>query len=263
MSLTFYKYQGTGNDFILIDDRQGLFNLSNAQIEQLCHRRFGIGADGLMLLQNAEGYDFRMVYFNSDGRQSSMCGNGGRCITAFARQLGIAPNTPNQYYFIAIDGPHEAQILPDGQVSLRMQDVDLQNIALRPDETYTLNTGSPHYVAFVPQLADCDIARQGATIRYSREFAQHGINVNFAQIAAADRLLLATYERGVEAPTYSCGTGATAAALAFYLQSDAPSPIQLQTDGGPLFVSFARHADRFTDIYLQGPATFVFSGQIN
>ena len=272
MRIPFYKYQGAGNDFVLIDNRAGDFKATAAEIANICHRRFGIGADGLMLLQNLAGYDFEMVYFNADGRESSMCGNGGRCIVAFAARLGIAPKTENSYYFMAVDGAHDAHILADGQVSLAMQDVDLHTITQPAENCYCLNTGSPHYVAFVDTLEGIDVARQGAAIRYSEPYlSQGGINVNFVSPrpdnVQLDKLNLATYERGVEAPTYACGTGATAAALAYHLRTAAASPIQLLTDGGALIVSFdtiykANSTDllKFTDICLTGGAEFVFSG---
>lgn len=272
MRIPFYKYQGAGNDFVLIDNRAGDFKATAAEIAKICHRRFGIGADGLMLLQNLAGYDFEMVYFNADGRESSMCGNGGRCITAFAAHLGIAPKTENTYYFMAVDGAHDAHILADRQVSLAMQDVDFQTITQPAQNCYCLNTGSPHYVAFVDTLEGIDIAQQGAAIRYSEPYlSQGGINVNFVSPCPdnvqLDKLNLATYERGVEAPTYACGTGATAAALAYHLRTAAASPIQLLTDGGTLIVSFdtiykANSTDllKFTDICLTGGAEFVFSG---
>ena len=155
----FYKYQGTGNDFILIDNRSGAFNLNSTQIEQLCHRRLGIGADGLMLLNAHPTYDFEMIYFNADGLPGSMCGNGGRCITQFAHDLGINKSTFN---FLAVDGPHEAEILTDKRISLRMIDVD-QISASGTD--FILNTGSPHLVRIVKQLDSFHVFEICLTIR--------------------------------------------------------------------------------------------------
>jgi diaminopimelate epimerase len=279
MLTSFYKYQGAGNDFVLIDNRAEDFKGTAADIAKICHRRFGVGADGLMLLQNLAGYDFEMIYFNADGRASSMCGNGGRCITAFAARLGIVPKTENTYYFMAVDGAHDAQILANAQVSLAMQDVDFQDIAQPFENCYTLNTGSPHYVAFVDNLDNIDVARQGAAIRYSEPYlSQGGINVNFVSPQIIDNQLnslnlnslnLATYERGVEAPTYACGTGATAAALAYHVRTASPSPIRLLTEGGALVVSFdtiykenSIIIEKFVHIRLIGGAEFVFSGTL-
>lgn len=274
MRIRFYKYQGAGNDFVLIDNRTSDFKATAAQIANICHRRFGVGADGLMLLQNLANYDFEMVYFNADGRESSMCGNGGRCITAFAARLGIVPKTENTYYFMAVDGAHDAAILADSQVSLAMQDVDFETITQPAQNCYCLNTGSPHYVAFVDTLEGIDVAQQGAAIRYSEPYlSQGGINVNFVSPRLDNTQLaplnLATYERGVEAPTYACGTGATAAALAYHVRTAAASPIELLTDGGTLIVSFepiykANTTDllKFTHIRLTGGAQFVFSGEL-
>ena len=257
-SIPFHKYQGTGNDFILIDQRhqQYLTRQDTKQINRLCDRKFGIGADGLILLEEKAGYDFQMIYFNSDGRESSMCGNGGRCITAFAAECGIEKET---YVFWAIDGEHKAHIRPDGWVELKMSDVKQVEVG---DDYYILDTGSPHYVVFVEDLDDINVKENGAVIRYGSRFKREGINVNFAE-AQDKKLLVGTYERGVEDETLSCGTGVTACAIAFYLQSKQQSArdLPIQAKGGDLRVRFSSgDKNAFSDIWLSGPAERVFKG---
>lgn len=254
----FHKYHGTGNDFVIIDDRQQLFpDTDVALIEAMCKRRFGVGADGLMLLRNAEGYDFRMVYFNSDGRQSSMCGNGGRCIVQFAHALGIVGSSTS---FIAIDGPHEAKVLPDGQISLKMVDVAECNTV---GTDHVLDTGSPHFVRFVASTEKVDVFKEGRAVRRSEPFTKEGINVNFVQVVDDNEVNIRTYERGVEDETFSCGTGVTAAAIAFAQNThpDLSTPIKLNTLGGPLQVSLQQQGGSFNNIWLTGPAVKVFVGE--
>lgn len=255
--MQFYKYQGTGNDFVIIDDRNQTFTLDTPAIAALCHRRFGVGADGLMLLQNADGYDFRMVYFNSDGTPGTMCGNGGRCLVRFAADQGIVTD---KAHFIAVDGPHLAYITPE-KISLQMQDV--AHIAQHDDDYFT-NTGSPHVVRFVQQVQFTDVKNIGAAIRYSEAYqSQHGTNVNFAEKLDPQTIFVRTYERGVEDETYSCGTGVTAAALVSHATKGMPSPIQIKTLGGELAVQFEGNSmDGFTQIFLIGPAKHVFTGEI-
>lgn len=256
MTIQFYKYQGTGNDFILIDNRAKGISLTKDQVAFLCHRRFGVGADGLMLLEHAEGYDFRMVYYNSDGGESTMCGNGGRCITAFAKKLGLIDKVAS---FIAIDGPHFATINEDDTVSLHMQDVQEINIA---DGHTTLNTGSPHYVQWVNDVQNTDVFTEGRRIRNQDEFQPKGINVNFVQLQNG-KLWVRTYERGVEDETLSCGTGVTASAIAATAKATGEFNTTLHTPGGTLNVSFTKDsADTAKNVVLSGPATFVFEGTV-
>lgn len=255
--MKFYKYQGTGNDFIVVDDREATFSLNKNQIHTLCDRRFGIGADGLMLLQNATDYDFRMVYYNSDGTEGTMCGNGGRCLVRFAHDLGIIQNSTE---FIAVDGPHQAEVFPD-RISLKMQDVDsIENL----DNAHYTNTGSPHYVRFCPNLKEFNVFENGAKIRYSEEFKnQNGTNVNFVEEIGENELFVRTYERGVENETYSCGTGVTAAALIAHHSKNIKSPISIKTIGGNLQVSFEKNnQNMYINIYLIGPAVKVYEGFI-
>jgi diaminopimelate epimerase len=259
MLLTFYKYQGTGNDFIMVDNRLNSFPKENTQlIEQLCDRRFGIGADGLILLENHTTYDFKMVYFNSDGNESSMCGNGGRCLVAFAKQLGIIEATAE---FEAVDGYHFAKIIGDDLVSLQMKDVD--RIAVHQDYSF-LNTGSPHHVQLVSDLKNLDVKTEGAKIRYSDLYGKAGSNINFVHQIENDIFAVRTYERGVEDETLSCGTGATAVAIAMHHVGKTKSnSVDLQVEGGKLSVQFKENNGVYSDVFLVGPATFVFEGTID
>jgi len=268
LNLTFYKYQGTGNDFIMIDDREQLFPVENTSlVAHLCDRKFGIGADGLILLQNHPDHPFYMKYYNADGNESSMCGNGGRCIAAFAAQLGVITETTR---FLAIDGPHDSVIHAEENgsrfVKLKMKSVT--EIDKRTIATYVLNTGSPHYVHFTEQnLTEMDIVTEAKRIRYNDEFAAVGINVNFIHEVGETAIAIRTYERGVEDETLSCGTGVTAAALSLALRKKLPSGnylINVKTMGGDLRVSYDFDADEgtFANVWLQGPATFVFKGTI-
>ncbi|MBL7931511.1 MAG: diaminopimelate epimerase [Bacteroidia bacterium] len=258
MIIPFYKYQGTGNDFILIDNRNKDISLTNEQVAFLCHRRFGIGADGLILLELEAAVDFRMVYYNSDGNTSSMCGNGGRCITAFAKYLGVIEDKAK---FMASDGLHEASIDNHGMVSLKMQDVKQVESG---EDFFFLNTGSPHYVKFVNDIEHFDVYNQGKMIRNSERFHEEGTNVNFIEKKEED-LFVRTYERGVEDETYSCGTGVTAAALVAALKgiSTGKNNCIIKTKGGSLEVTFEKVLEQnFYNIWLKGPATSVFSGSI-
>ncbi|WP_026461678.1 diaminopimelate epimerase [Adhaeribacter aquaticus] len=257
MELTFYKYQGTANDFVMVDNRNLHFDVTNQKLVHfLCERRIGIGADGLILLQNREGYDFEMVYFNADGRLGSMCGNGGRCTVQFAKQLGVITD---KAYFLAADGDHYATISDEGLVSLKMNDVQAIECS---DDFYYLNTGSPHYVSFVEELTNYDVFEKGKNIRYNDRFQAEGTNVNFAELPVeTNELFVRTYERGVEDETFSCGTGVTATAIAASYKGLA-SPVKIKTLGGKLEVSFNRDGEKVTDIYLTGPAQLVFEGKI-
>ncbi len=258
MRIQFYKYQGTGNDFVIIDHRKPFINHDDHQlIANLCDRKFGVGADGLILLENKAGYDFEMVYFNADGRQSSMCGNGGRCIVAFARYLEIIKEKAS---FLAIDGPHQATCKEGGTVELLMNDVlDVED----NEDHYVLDTGSPHYVTFLKDQLSFDVYQAGKAIRYSDRFKENGINVNFVS-PKENGILVSTYERGVEDETLSCGTGVTAAAIAHAIKTDIQHPVEIPiySKGGRLSVKLSPGKSGFSNIWLCGPATLVFEGQI-
>jgi len=259
MNIHFYKYQGAGNDFILVDNRNNVINHHNpALIAHLCDRRFGIGGDGVLFLQNHEGYDFEMVYYNADGQPSSMCGNGGRCIVAFAKYLGIIETETN---FLAVDGPHYAKISATGDwVSLQMIDVD--QISLDED-AYVLNTGSPHYIKLTDNLKTKDIYTEGKAIRNNDTYRAKGINVNFVE-PNGEGYFVRTFERGVEDETYACGTGVTAVALAMAKHNHQNGHINtpIKVLGGDLNIRFDYDGEKFSGIFLEGPAVKVFEGEV-
>ena len=257
MKFKFHKYQGTGNDFIIIDNRDNAISLTESQINNLCDRKFGVGADGLMLLENHKESDFFMKYYNSDGNESTMCGNGGRCLVQFAKSLNIIEKETT---FKAIDGEHKAIINSNSTVSLQMLDVHEINIV---NTNYYLNTGSPHYITFRENIDKIDVYNRGREIRYSAEFEPNGTNVNFVEVQNG-KIYVRTYERGVENETLSCGTGVTASAIcaSLYTKSDKNS-YDIITKGGNLNVSFKKiDKNIYTDIWLTGPAEFVFEGEI-
>lgn len=258
MKAHFHKYQGTGNDFVILDNRDGRYDdLTPGQIMFLCDRRFGIGADGLMLLNTKEGYDFEMKYYNADGRESSMCGNGGRCLVQFANDIGIIKS---DYKFLAVDGEHEASLNTDGSVSLKMVDVDGIE---EHDGNSVLNTGSPHYVESCNDVSLVDVVKKGRERRNSQPFKHEGINVNFVQNTAhPDHIIVRTYERGVEDETLSCGTGVTAAAIVFAHNDNGFNHVEVDTPGGRLHVEFDKIDDTYRDVWLTGPAIKVFEGDI-
>ena len=254
----FYKYHGAGNDFILIDNRTNNFVIDNQKINQLCNRRLGIGADGLILLNSSanSSVDFNMQYFNADGFEGSMCGNGGRCIVAFAKRLGfIEKNT----IFAGIDGLHKAEVLDSNETRLdiRLQMKDVEEI-LPFDDGNFLNTGSPHVVKFVDDIQIINILEEGKRIRYDSRL-ENGTNVNFVQIQNKS-IYVRTFERGVEDETLSCGTGVTASALVYAKNYSVISPVTVHTQGGKFTVSFDYTNNLFTNIWLQGETCFVFKG---
>jgi len=258
MKLQFEKYHGNGNDFIIIDDRTLSFKASKRKIHQLCDRRFGIGADGLMLVRNSEKANFEMVYYNSDGALGTMCGNGGRCIAAFAYSHKMVLE---KITFAAVDGLHEAAInkAEEGlcDVSLEMRPV---NKVVKYDKSYFINTGSPHHIEFVADADATDVYNTGKEIRNSKKYAKEGTNVDFVEIKG-DSFYVRTYERGVEDETLSCGTGVIASAIAAFLETG-NKDWRIKTRGGNFEVTFNSDGDRFTDIWLRGPAQCVFKGEI-
>ena len=254
----FYKYHGAGNDFVLIDNRTKSFIIDSEQIKAICDRRLGVGADGLILLHSSDlqGVDFEMQYFNSDGFEGSMCGNGGRCIVAFAKQLQIIDN---QTTFLGIDGLHTAEIISSegnkSEISLQMTDV--QEIKCF-DDGYFLDTGSPHFVKFVDNVCTINVLEEGKKIRYDSRF-EHGTNVNFVEIQGKNTIFVRTFERGVEDETLSCGTGVTASALVFASLNPELQDVIIKTLGGKFSVNFNRN-NKFSHIFLQGETCFVFKG---
>jgi diaminopimelate epimerase len=260
MTIHFHKYQGAGNDFILIDHRMtNLKNIDNNLIKKLCDRRFGIGADGLMFLLNHAEFDFEMVYYNADGNLGSMCGNGGRCIVAFAKHLGIIDSEAN---FLAVDGPHYAKISAEGNwVDLQM--INVEQVA-KDGNAYVLNTGSPHYVEEVTNLKDLDVFNAGKNIRNNQTYKAQGINVNFVE-DKGDHLFVRTFERGVEDETYACGTGVTAVALSMakHLHQAGHIETDIKVLGGDIIVKFDYDGHVFTNIFLCGPAEKVFEGNVS
>jgi len=257
MDLVFYKYQGTGNDFIIVDNRESKIELQREYIKDLCDRRFGIGADGLMLMNNRTGYDFDMLYYNSDGNRSSMCGNGGRCMVMFAYNMGLRKS---EYLFNAIDGEHKAAVADNGWINLKMKDVDSVET---PFSDFILDTGSPHYVKPVSDVWNINVVKEGREIRYGKRFADKGINVNFVELNADGNISVRTYERGVEDETLSCGTGVTASALVFAHNENGFNHINVKTPGRNLAVEFDKIGEAsYKNVWLSGPATFVFKGEI-
>lgn len=254
MNLTFYKYQGTGNDFVMIDNRTKIFPKNNTdKISQICDRHFGVGADGIILIENDEEYDFKMIYFNADGSQT-FCGNGGRCAVAFAKFLNIIDKKTT---FLAFDGQHFAEI-NDGIISLHMIDVD--EIDVKENSVFAY-TGTQHHVEMVDELDDYPVFTNGKKIRYS--YADPGSNVNFAQQINENTFRVRTYEKGVEDETLACGTGVTAVAIAMHkTQKTKSNSISLPVEGGLLEVSFTEQNGKYTNIFLKGPAEFVFKGAI-
>ena len=259
MIVGFYKYQGTGNDFIILDNRNNQYDgLTSKEVSFLCNRKFGIGADGLMMMNTKEGYDFEMKYYNSDGKISTMCGNGGRCMIKFAFDLGMHHYT---YRFIAADGEHEAEIDNNQEIRLKMSDVNEVEL---DDAHAILNTGSPHYVKHVNDMNKINVVENGKSIRESKPFAEEGINVNFVETLDSDSIFVRTYERGVEDETLSCGTGVTAAALVSAHNERGFNRVEVKTPGGNLSVEFNKTGETtYKDIWLCGPAMFVFKGEID
>lgn len=255
--MPFSKYQGTGNDFILIDNRSNAYTaLSQKEIERICDRRFSIGADGLMMLNHKVGYDFEMKYYNADGKLGSMCGNGGRCIALFAYDLGLRKNS---LVFLASDGEHQAELETGSKiVNLKMKDVAGYK---EEDGHFIVDTGSPHYVKFVNDVMDIDVVKEGTEIRYSEPFAKDGINVNFVEEKGTDEIIVRTYERGVEDETFSCGTGVTACAIVCHHNDVGYNDVTVTTKGGKLVVKYDRsYENSYSNIWLCGPAVKSFDG---
>jgi len=257
MKIKFQKYQGTGNDFIIINNNSLYFPQKNqALIKRLCDRKYGIGSDGLILINPCDKTDFEMRYFNSDGFLGSMCGNGARCSVKFANSQNIINDNT---FFNAYDGKHSGSINKD-IITLSMNSV---NIIKKFNDDLFLDTGSPHYVKIVENLANFDVFNQGKLIRNSSDFKKNGVNVNFVQIISKNEFSVRTFERGVEDETLSCGTGVTAVALAmFHLKKTNSKKIKINTRGGELSVNFNVTKNSYTDIYLTGHVEMIYSGEI-
>jgi diaminopimelate epimerase len=254
--ISFYKYHGAGNDFILINDWDASFNTDDSElISRMCNRHFGIGADGLMLLRSDKEYDFRMIYFNSDGQYGSMCGNGGRCIVAMANALGIITG---ETVFIASDGKHRAKVGNNGIVSLEM--LPVSEIEELNQKVLIMNTGSPHYVKLVDNVDTLNLIQEARLIRNSERFKKEGINVNFFQ-KTLKGIKVRTYERGVEDETLACGTGVTACAIAAHRMGIAESAVDVEALGGNLTISFESNGKGYSNIWKTGPTQFVFEGK--
>jgi len=257
MIVQFYKYQGTGNDFILIDDRAERLEIKNEHILKLCSRKFGIGSDGVIIIRDKKGFDFEMIFYNPDGSQS-FCGNGSRCAVLFAYHMGVITRETK---FLSTDGVHEAIIKDGSIVELKMNDPVIFN--QKGDLTFFINTGSPHYVEFRNEIDDLDFVNESKKIRYNEEYNDDGVNVNFVEKNGVG-IKMRTYERGVENETLSCGTGVTAAALAFAdCETIESGEIEVITAGGKLKVRYNNNAGQFTDIWLIGPAQYVFKGDMD
>lgn len=258
--VSFYKYQGAGNDFILVDNRNEEFSFINIDsIKKICERHFGIGSDGFIFINKHENFDFDMQYHNPDGSQS-FCGNGARCAVAFYSNL---VGKKGHFLFNAFDGVHSAELLENGMVRLEMNDVN--ELIQHSESSFELNTGSPHLILFEQSIDNIDVKQEGSKIRYSEKYKIVGINVNFVQVTSANKLLIRTYERGVEDETLACGTGITAAALAFVKNVNLSGfqRIGVNAKGGELFVDIEVGENCFSKIVLEGPASYVFKGEID
>jgi len=259
MGYQFYKYEGCGNDFVIVDERIKELKLTESQIVTLCDRRFGIGADGILLLRNHPEYDFQMIYYNADGSRATMCGNGARCLSAFAHKINAIGVKGK---FIADDGPHSTEILwiEDAvtQVAITMKDATPDQST---EEHVFINTGTPHYVLFVEDINAIDVVATGRKIRYDQQYAPVGTNVNFVQLTPKE-ILVRTYEKGVEDETLACGTGVTASAMAAALKTG-KNAFDVKVKGGHLHVSFIRKDNAFTHVVLTGPARLVFQGEFD
>lgn len=254
-AITFYKYEGTGNDFIIIDNRDNHFDKNNKElVMKMCNRKFGAGSDGLILIEKSSDSDFEMVFFNPDGSKS-FCGNGSRCVVAFAKKLGIISDTCN---FRAVDGLHTGKINSDGSISISVKNV---NGVEKDNIHFFIDTGSPHYIVYVNDLDKVNIVARAQTIRFSERFKDAGTNVNFVQ-EVDNHIKVRTYERGVENETLSCGSGVTACALSYAITHPGINECLVETGGGNLKVNFiSGESDTFTAVILTGPAHFIYKGE--
>ncbi|AEU09417.1 diaminopimelate epimerase [Blattabacterium sp. (Cryptocercus punctulatus) str. Cpu] len=269
MKLNFFKYQGTGNDFIILDIRKKKIPVClPALFTKLCNRNFGIGADGIILIKNDSQSNFYMKYYNSDGKESTMCGNGARCAILFSKKLGIKKK--NKIYFRAIDGIHYGIIKDKNLICINLMDIEINMIQIYPNYTI-LNTGSPHYILFVENIQKIDVNKEGRKIRFQKPYEEDGINVNFVEVIGNNMIKVRTYERGVEKETLSCGTGVTASSIAAYEKgvfayyyNNVYGKVLAYTLGGKLWISFKKIHDKYyKEINLTGSVKFIFEGYIN
>jgi len=266
MMLRFIKMNGAGNDFVMIDNRSGDVRLAPAQISRICDRHSGVGADGILLLEKSHnGADFRMRYYNRDGGEAEMCGNGARCFARFANKIAGAQNDVRFETPAGIIGAH----LHDDLVTLEMsepRDLRLSIGLVANDQkelVHFINSGVPHAVIPVPKVDDVDVRHRGEAIRRHREFAPQGANANFVEKRDRKKIAIRTYERGVENETLACGTGVVASALIFAASEKVDGPISvIVRSGSELSVDFKRDGDQFREVTLTGPAEFVFEGKI-
>ncbi len=270
MLLHFYKMNGAGNDFIVIDNRELEYSLDGDTIAALCDRHRGIGADGLLAVEPAEkGADYKFRYYNADGGEAEMCGNGARCFGFFTAHLSEEEEVPSSVSFETIAGTLTAELVNE-DVRIAMsepKDLELKcgaRIENFHDDIHSLNTGVPHNVSFVEDLENLDIVTHGRAIRNHPQFAPNGTNANFAQVLAPDHIAIRTYERGVEGETLACGTGMVASALVHHLLTGAESPVKVDVAGGDtLLIGFEKTGETtFSNVTLTGPADFVFEGEI-
>ncbi|WP_185869253.1 diaminopimelate epimerase [Blattabacterium cuenoti] len=261
MKLNFFKYQGTGNDFILIDSRKKRIKIEKEHLKKLCDRHFGIGSDGIIFIQNDYKSDFYMQYYNSDGKESTMCGNGGRCAVFFAMEL----LQKKKIYFGAIDGYHFGMIKNNHNnfVSISLLDIQKNKIEINSENVF-LNTGSPHHILFVKNISKINVFQEGRKIRFQNPYLKQGVNVNFVEVLNKTTLKVRTYERGVENETLSCGTGVVASVIAAYKTNKIhyAAKILVNTMGGKLWVSFEEKKNEYKNIYLTGSVKFIFKGYI-
>lgn len=257
MQLKFSKYHGTGNDFIMVYNHNESFTFSQSSVKKMCDRRYGVGADGLIIIEKTLEADFKMIYYNADGFEGSMCGNGARCAVSFAKDIELIQN---QCKFLAYDGMHKGLILENGLVSIEMSDVSLIEVQ---NNIWKIDTGSPHLICFSETVSEIDVKHEGASIRNSSNYIEDGININFVQFTK-NEIFVRTYERGVEDETLSCGTGAIASAIAAFESGLSNSDrVKVNVLGGQLEVLFSKVGSKYSNIHLIGPTKFIFKGEVD
>ena len=258
MKIKFSKYNGAGNDFIIIDNRNDNINYNSSLIKNICDRNFGIGGDGLIIIKNSISSDFEILHYTSDGNLGSLCGNGSRCAIAFAYQNNIIDKNT---VFEAFDGVHEAEIISDGLIKMEMK---INSDIIQNKYGTWLDTGSPHLVIEKENTDKLDVNLEGSLIRYNDHYKREGVNVNFVEKLSNETFKIRTYERGVENETLACGTGSTASAICMnYLGKSNSNIITMKCQGGDLKVQFNSKDKDFTNISITGPANLVFEGQID